>query len=114
MLKTPVTALVSNPSQKFVYIYDPARQWTFLVELIGINKERDIKKTYPCVVRKEGPAPAQHAPSHILRDKLMEAEEGYDLGAEEMAEGFGSEGETDSSSAADEFGGSSGSDEEAY
>jgi hypothetical protein len=40
-------------------------------------------------------------------DKLLEVEEKYDLGADEMAEGFGSEGE-DTGGGTESFGGDSG------
>lgn len=92
MLKTPVSALVSNPDQKFVYVYDPARKWTFLVELIGVLKEETSRRVYPFMLRKEGIAPAQYGIKGVAADKIMEIEEKYDLGAEEMAEGFGSLG----------------------
>jgi hypothetical protein len=93
MLKTPVSALVSNPDQKFVYVYDPAKKWTFLVELIGVNKDETPRRVYPFMLRKEGIAPAQYGIKGVNPDKIMEIEEKYDLGAEEMAEGFGDEGE---------------------
>ncbi|RYZ56452.1 MAG: hypothetical protein EOP49_00260 [Sphingobacteriales bacterium] len=112
MTKTPVSALVAKPDQKFVYLYDPAKQWTFHVELIGVSKEEDIKKTYPYLVRKEGVAPAQYGVKGVAADKLMEIEEKYDLGAEEMAEGFSSEGEDGSSGAVEELGGGAESYEE--
>jgi hypothetical protein len=108
MMRTPVSALVAKPDQKFIYVYDPAKSWTFLVELIGVSKDEDIKKTYPCVVRKEGIAPAQYGVKGVSPDKLMEVEEKYDLGADEMAEGFGSEGEEGTS---EEFGGTESYDE---
>lgn len=110
MLKTPVSALVAKPDQKFVYIYDLAKQWVFLVELIGVSKDEDSRKTYPLIVRKEGIAPAQYGIKGIAQDKLMEIEEKYDLGAEEMAEGFGNEGDedddqnTDDSQAEEDYG----------
>ena len=47
-------------------------------------------------MRKEGIAPAQYGIKGVSKDKLMEVEEKYDLGADEMAEGFGSEGESSS------------------
>lgn len=93
MLKTPVSALVATPDQKFIYVYDPVKKWTFLVELIGVSKDENPKITYPHCVRKEGVAPAQYGIKGVNPDKLMEVEEKYDLGADEMAEGFGSEGE---------------------
>lgn len=93
MVKTPVSALVTNPSQKFVYIYDPAKQWTFLVELIGVSKDENPRKTYPLLLRKEGIAPTQYGIKGVPDNKMVEVEEKYDLGADEMAEGFGNEGE---------------------
>jgi hypothetical protein len=93
MTRTPVSALVTTPDQKFVYIYDPVKRWTFLVELISVSKEEDPKRTYPAIMRKEGIAPAQYGIKGVNPDKLMEVEEKYDLGAEEMAEGFGNVGE---------------------
>lgn len=93
MVKTPVSALVSLPDQKFVYVYDPVKKWTFMAELTGVSKEETPRRTYPFILRKEGIAPAQYGIKGVSPDKIMEIEEKYDLGAEEMAEGFGSEGE---------------------
>lgn len=98
MSRTPVSALVSTPDHKFVYEYDPAKKWTFLVELIGVSKDEDSRKTYPHVFRKEGVGPAQYGIKGVNPDKLMEIEEKYDLSAEDMAEGFGNEGEGESDS----------------
>lgn len=115
MIKTPVSALITVPDQKFIYEYDPAKKWMFLVELIGLEKEENPRHTYPRVARKEGIAPAQYGAKGAkgAAVALLEVEEAYDLGAEEMAEGFGSEGE-EGSSAADEFGGGSGGAEDSY
>jgi len=92
MIKTPVSALVTDPGQKFVYEYDPAKKWTFLIELIGVSKDDNPKKTYPLMIRKEGIGPAQYGVKG-LGEKMVEVEEAYDLGADELAEGFGNEGE---------------------
>ena len=97
MVKTPVSALVSTPTQKFVYEYDPSKKWSFLVELIGISKDENPKKTYPLCARKEGIAPPQYGVGGLAAEKMLDIEEQYDLGADEMAEGFGNEGETGSS-----------------
>ena len=97
MAKTPVSALVTNPDQKFMYVYDPAKKWTFQVELIGVAKEETSRRVYPFILRKEGIAPAQYGIKGVNPDKIMEIEEKYDLGAEEMAEGFGNEGEGEES-----------------
>jgi hypothetical protein len=104
MAKTPVGALISIPEQKFLYEYRSIKRlWLFQIELIGIEKHEDPRKAYPMVVRKEGVAPAQYGIKGLNPERMMEVEEAYDLGAEEMAEGFGSEGdESGESSSADE------------
>jgi hypothetical protein len=91
MSRTPVSALTSTPDHKFVYEYDPAKKWTFMVELIGVSQDENPRITYPHVFRKEGVGPAQYGVKGVNLDKLLEIEEKYDLGAD--AEGFGSEGE---------------------
>jgi hypothetical protein len=112
MLKTPVTALLANPDQKFMYVYDPVKKWTFMVELIGVAKEETFKRVYPFLLRKEGIAPAQYGIKGVNPDKIMEIEEKYDLGAEEMAEGFGNEGEGESEEGTESIGEESGSESE--
>ena len=111
MVKTPVNALISVPDQKFIYEYDPAKKWTFLIELIGLEKDENAKHSYPRVARKEGIAPSQYGAKGAKGEAiaLMELVEAYDLGAEEMAEGFGSEGE-EGGEAEDSVGGSGGDD----
>ena len=74
-----------------------------MAELIGVSKEETHRRVYPFILRKEGIAPAQYGIKGVNPDKIMEIEEKYDLGAEEMAEGFGNEGEdgTDNSESAE-------------
>src|SRR5690349_24551530 len=45
MADTPIAAAVKDPNQKFIYLYDFAKSWTFLVELIGISKDENAKIT---------------------------------------------------------------------
>ena len=96
MIKTPLSALIATPNQKFVYEYDPVKHWTFLVELIGMSKDLDSDKHYPFVFRREGIGPAQYGIKGIAGEKIMEIEEAYDLDEEDMAEGFSDEGEDSS------------------
>ncbi|ATL48048.1 hypothetical protein COR50_13215 [Chitinophaga caeni] len=95
MVETTIGSAVKAPNQKFIYLYDYAKQWTFLVELIGVSKDENIKLSYPVCVRKEGLAPSQYGTKGIIgNDKLVEMEEKYDLNREGMdADGFGEEGE---------------------
>lgn len=88
MVKTPVAALIDNPNKKFIYEYDRIKKWTFLIELIGIDKEESFKVSYPHCFRKEGLAPSQSGIKGIAVERMMEIEEKYDLGQEEMSEGF--------------------------
>ncbi len=102
MAKTPVGALISIPDQKFLYEYRSAkRTWNFLMELIGIQKTEDARKTYPLLVRKEGITPAQYGLKGLEAEKMVETEEAYDLGAEEMQEGYGSDDNSDSDNASE-------------
>jgi hypothetical protein len=91
MSETPIGTEIRDPNQKFVYVYDFTRNWTFLVELISVSKEENAKLTYPLAVRAEGIAPSQYGTKSILGDKFIDVEEKYDLSAGE--EGFGEEGE---------------------
>jgi hypothetical protein len=82
--------------------------WSFLVELIGINKEENPRIVYPSVTRKEGIGPQQYGTRGLLGPKFAEMEEKYDLSAD--AEGFTEEGEEGEEGAITEAG--LGADEE--
>ncbi len=101
MIKTPVSALVEKPDEKFVYTYDPVKKWTFLIELIGIDKEEESKKEYPYCIKKEGVAPAQAGIKGLANERLLEIEEKYDLTKEDLSEGYGSEGDEESNGSDD-------------
>ncbi|MEJ8819500.1 IS1096 element passenger TnpR family protein [Lacibacter sp. H407] len=100
MEETAVGTEIREPNQKFVYVYDFNKNWTFMVELINVSKEENPKTTYPSVIRTEGIAPSQYGTKGLVGDKLAEMEEKYDLTA--GAEGFGEEGEADADSVNDE------------
>jgi hypothetical protein len=96
MIKTPVSALVDKPDKKFIYIYNPDKNWTFFVELIAIDKEANSKLSYPLCVKSEGLPPAQTLAHGVANDKMMEIEEKYDLGKDDMDEqGFGNDSDDD-------------------
>jgi len=86
MLKTPVSALIEKPDQNFLYVFDPAKKWTFLISLIGIEKAEDSKITYPFLAKSEGIAPTQTRLKGLANERLMEIEEKYDLNKEDMDE----------------------------
>jgi hypothetical protein len=94
METTTVGSEIYDPNQKFIYVYDFNKNWTFLVELINVSKEENPRLEYPAVLRTEGIAPTQYGTRGLVSDKLTEMEEKYDL--KTGAEGFGEEGETSS------------------
>lgn len=104
MESTTIGSEIRDPNQKFVYVYDFVKNWSFLVELISVSKEENNKLSYPAVVRTEGIAPSQYGTKGLVSDKLTEVEEKYDLNT---MEGFGEEGGEDDGDT-DSFGGAVG------
>ena len=91
MEQTAMGSEIKNLNQRFVYVYDFTRNWTFLIELIGVSKEENPKLTYPAVTRAEGIPPSQYGTKSLLGDKFADIEEKYDLSKAE--EGFGEKDE---------------------
>lgn len=95
MNTTLIGSEIREPNQKFIYVYDFHKNWTFLVELINVNKIENAKISYPSCSRSEGIAPSQYGTKGLVNEKLAEIEEKYDLNTAVMAEGYGEEGEND-------------------
>jgi len=93
MSETLIGSEVKDPNQKFVYVYDFNKLWTFMVELINVDKDENKKLTYPCCVRSEGIAPSQYGTKGLIDSRLAEVEEKYDLNSEALSDGFSEEGE---------------------
>ncbi len=91
MHETTIGSEIKNPNQRFIYTYDFHKLWNFLVELIHLSKEEDIKLTYPAAVRSEGIAPKQYGTKGLLGEKFADIEEKYDLSR--GTEGFGEKNE---------------------
>jgi len=91
MVDTAIGTEIINTNQKFVYEYDFAKGWLFLIELIHVSKETDASLTYPTTTRIEGIGPQQYGTKSLLGNKFADIEEKYDLS--EAADGFGEEGD---------------------
>jgi Plasmid pRiA4b ORF-3-like protein len=91
MADTTIGSEIKDTNQKFIYVYDFAKNWTFLVELINIDKEENPKVSYPSITRKEGIGPQQYGTKSLLGERFNDIEEKYDLA--EANDGFGEEGE---------------------
>lgn len=90
MEETTIGSEIRDPNQKFIYQYDFVKNWSFMVELINVSKEENVKLEYPAVIKTEGIAPSQYGTKGLMGDKLTEVEEKYDLKA--GTEGFTTEG----------------------
>jgi hypothetical protein len=86
MNETTIGSEIRNPNQKFIYLYDFNKNWSFLVELINVSKEENPKISYPATVRTEGIAPSQYGTKGLLGEKFADVEEKYDL--TQGADGF--------------------------
>mgnify|MGYP003333939988 CR=1 FL=1 len=102
MFETTIGSEIKDTEQKFIYVYDFKKNWSFHIQLIGVSKEENPKLTYPAITRKEGIGPSQYGIKSILGDKFADIEEKYDLSA--IGEGFSDEGEEDGNQE-DELGG---------
>lgn len=95
MSNVTIGSEIRDPNQKFIYVYDFHKNWTFMVELINVNKEEDNKLIYPSCTRSEGIGPSQYGTKGLINEKLAEIEEKYDLNSAVMPDGFSEEGESD-------------------
>ncbi len=95
MEETTVGSEIIDTNQHFVYVYDFAKSWTFLIELIQVikNADSDMELSYPVIARTEGVGPMQYGTKGLLGEKFADIEEKYDLA--ETGEGYGVEGEED-------------------
>lgn len=91
MSETTIGSEIRDPNQKFIYLYDFNKNWSFLVELINVSKEENPRLSYPSTVRVEGIAPSQYGTKGLLGEKFADVEEKYDL--TQGTEGFGEKDE---------------------
>jgi hypothetical protein len=102
MTETALGTEVKAPNQRFIYVYDFNKNWTFLIELINVDKEENKKLSYPTTIRSEGIAPSQYGTKGLVDSRLAEVEEKYDLNPDALSDGFGEEGDGESSSSEEE------------
>ena len=93
MAESPIGSEIKDPNQKFIYVYDFHKNWTFMVELISVTKEENHKIAYPSCIRSEGIGPSQYGTKGLVNEKLTEIEEKYDLNTTILADGYGEEGD---------------------
>jgi hypothetical protein len=91
MHKSKLVNFIDDPHQKILYIFDPAAEWTFALELMKVMPEDD-KGTYPKCVKSVGNAPKQYKVTTLpppeeeedeledagAKEKIFSSEEKYD------------------------------------
>lgn len=112
MADTLMGSEIKDPNQKFIYVYDFNKLWTFRVELIQVDKEENKKVTYPGCIRSEGIAPPQYGTKGLVDSRLAEVEEKYDLNSAAMLDGFSEEDEDGNAAGAEEEAGTEEAGEE--
>ena len=95
MANTTIGSEIRDTNQKFIYVYDFLKNWTFLIELINVTKEESSKIIYPATSRVEGIGPQQYGTRSLLGKKFVDIEEKYDL--PQKTEGFSEEGDGEQS-----------------
>lgn len=69
MSDVKIAKYIDQPHQRFVYIFDPNVQWSFLIEMMKIAEENS-KLTYPLVVKSYGTAPKQYKQQNMAKEEL--------------------------------------------
>ncbi|WP_317897227.1 IS1096 element passenger TnpR family protein [Aurantibacillus circumpalustris] len=69
MSETKIAKFIEQPHQRFVYVFDPIVQWTFLLEMIKIVEDNP-KITYPSIVKSYGTAPKQYKQVNVAKEEL--------------------------------------------
>lgn len=69
MSEAKVAKFIEQPHQRFVYVFDPVVQWTFLIEMIKIVEDNP-KTNYPSIVKSNGTAPKQYKQTNMAKEEL--------------------------------------------
>lgn len=69
MSDTKIARFIEQPHQRFVYVFDPVVQWTFLLEMIKIVEDNP-KADYPAIVKSIGTAPKQYKQVNLAKEEL--------------------------------------------
>jgi hypothetical protein len=69
MSTTKIAKLIEQPHQRFVYVFDPSVQWSFLIEMLKIADENP-KTKYPFCLKSNGPSPKQYKQLNMAKEEL--------------------------------------------
>lgn len=69
MAEVKIAKYIEQPHQRFVYVFDPVVQWSFLIEMIKIVDENP-KVAYPSIIKSVGNAPKQYKQVNMAKEEL--------------------------------------------
>ena len=69
MSEVKIAKYIEQPHQRFVYVFDPHVQWSFLIEMIKIAEESP-KLSYPAIIKSYGTAPKQYKQVNMAKEEL--------------------------------------------
>ncbi len=69
MAEVKIAKYIEQPHQRFVYVFDPNVQWTFLIEMIKIAEE-NTRLSYPAIIKSYGTAPKQYKQVNMAKEEL--------------------------------------------
>jgi hypothetical protein len=69
MAEIKIAKYIEQPHQRFVYVFDPQVQWSFLIEMIKIVDDNP-KLNYPAIVKSYGTAPKQYKQLNMAKEEL--------------------------------------------
>ena len=69
MSDVKIAKFIEQPHQRFVYVFDPNVQWSFLIEMLKIADESP-KVNYPVCIKSIGNAPKQYKQTNMAKEEL--------------------------------------------
>ena len=69
MADVKIAKYIEQPHQRFVYVFDPVVQWSFLIEMIKIADDSP-KLSYPAIIKSYGTAPKQYKQINMAKEEL--------------------------------------------
>jgi hypothetical protein len=69
MADVKIAKYIDQPHQRFIYVFDPVVQWSFLIEMMRII-EVNPKSNYPLIIKSAGLAPKQYKQINMAKEEL--------------------------------------------
>jgi hypothetical protein len=74
MNKSILSDLIDDPHQKFIFIYDVPKEWSFYIELIKISPQSSGNE-YPRIVASVGPVPIEISRKPVALPGIVDEDE---------------------------------------